>query len=109
MTISPQLPRVFHWKVGVVSLGIYAGLYTWRWSIFDTETSVQDQVYMSQVRKDSRQSNSSQQSEIVHDTHMYLHLSECCGKTTHVLQVKDRIPCMSILQMQGSVPTYSDM
>ena len=42
--LAPQLPRVFHWKVGVVSLGLYASMYTYKWSTHVPREAVQSQV-----------------------------------------------------------------
>lgn len=39
-----QLPRVFSWRVGLVSIAVYGGLYTWKWSHYEPEKSVKEQV-----------------------------------------------------------------
>ena len=43
-TLFFQLPRIFNWKVLLISGGIYGALYTYNWSTFNPKDEFHKQV-----------------------------------------------------------------
>ena len=43
-SLSSSFSKVISWRVWLVSLSVFGLLYGWKWSTFDPETTVKNQV-----------------------------------------------------------------